>query len=524
MIGQLLQIPTHYSVQARLRSANFTWLAWFAGVMLAALALSLSLIRSGPDLAVFAWLVYFLGCAAILYRPRYAIYLILFFGLVGDAVLIPWYPFNKNFSSPESIFFLHDAIIISPLETYILLGYLSWLVRLAFIPRLKILRGPLFAPALAFLGFVLLGLGYGLLTGGNLNIALWESRPLFYLVAMLLLTTNLLEKREQISNLIWTVMLALFIEALVGLWYFLVVLRASLAGVEAITEHAAAIHMNTFFIFSIAIWLYKAAPAKKLLIPVMIPVVVFTFLATQRRAAFVSLAVAFLLLAIVLFLENRRLFWRIVPLAALLSLVYLAAFWNSGSTLGLPAQSIKSIIAPEKLNAADWSSNYYRFLENINVDFSIHERPLTGVGFGQKFLIIVPMPDISWFTWWNYLPHNSVFWIWLKMGVGGFLITLFLIGFSILVGAAAFWRMPRNELRAIALVCVVYVVMHFTYAYVDISWDTQSMLYLGAVLGIINSLERVASQPLKTLPARWPWQKAPPPEAEILPLPQYFSS
>jgi hypothetical protein len=51
---------------------------------------------------------------------------------------------------------------------------------------------------------------------------------------------------------------------------------------------------------------------------------------------------------------------------------------------------------------------------------------------------------------------------------------------------------PRiRNLRALALTAVLYIVMHFIYAYVDISWDAQSMLYVGAMAGVIASLERL---------------------------------
>jgi phytoene dehydrogenase-like protein len=49
-------------------------------------------------------------------------------------------------------------------------------------------------------------------------------------------------------------------------------------------------------------------------------------------------------------------------------------------------------------------------------------------------------------------------------------------------------------LQPMALVAVLYVVMHFMYAYVDISWDAQSMLLLGGMVGIINRLEGMARE------------------------------
>ena len=67
-------------------------------------------------------------------------------------------------------------------------------------------------------------------------------------------------------------------------------------------------------------------------------------------------------------------------------------------------------------------------IENNNLEFTIHQKPLTGVGFGNKFFVIIPMADISFFTWWQYFPHNSVIWIWLKTGVGGFIAMFYFLG------------------------------------------------------------------------------------------------
>jgi hypothetical protein len=76
--------------------------------------------------------------------------------------------------------------------------------------------------------------------------------------------------------------------------------------------------------------------------------------------------------------------------------------------------------------------------------------------------------------------------------------------------------MPKNQLRAFALTATLYLVMHFVYAYVDISWDGASMVYIGAMMGLINSLERVAAQPVTVPGKRFPWQPDPQPEQGII--------
>jgi hypothetical protein len=482
-------------------------LLWAGSMAAVALFLAVSMFRGGADPVAVAWLIYAVALALILYQPRYGVYLLLFFGLVGDSVLMPWFPFTKNFSSAESIFFVHPDLIVSPLEVMLLVTLLSWMVRQFGARRLEFYTGPLFWPAAVFLAFTCFGIVWGLGRGGDVTIGLFEARPLFYLPLMLVLVSNLLVKREQFSHLMWAIMLALFIEALIGTHYVLVVLGGTLRNIESITEHGAAVHMNTVFVFAAAVWIYKTSAAKRILLPLMVPVLLLTFMATQRRAAFLALGVACLLLAYVLLKERPYAFWLIVPPLLLLGVAYIAVYWNAGGALGKPAQAIKSVIAPGQLNLRDQMSNVYRVLENINVRQTIRAAPLTGFGFGHPFLLVLPLPDISFFRYWQYLPHNSILWIWIKMGVGGFVAMLYLVGLSIMTAVRTWWQMPRNELSAIALTAVLYLIMHFLYAYVDISWDIQSMLYVGTMMGVANVLPRVVARPVPRPQKRWSWQR-----------------
>jgi O-antigen ligase len=134
----------------------------------------------------------------------------------------------------------------------------------------------------------------------------------------------------------------------------------------------------------------------------------------------------------------------------------------------------------------------YRFIENLNVAYTIHLAPIAGVGFGKKFHIFVQMPDISSFLWWEYITHNSIVWIWIKTGVGGFISLLYMIGFTLICGARTLHRLKGGDMSAIALMALLYLMMHFSYAYVDMSWDLQSMLYVGSMMGVLNSIENYA--------------------------------
>lgn len=503
----LLTTQSNRTVLSQLRRSQIA--SWFGFTCLLAVTglIGLQMLRAGPSPSMFAWLVYFSGVVAIVCRPRYGVYLIFGLSVVSDRSLLWWYPFTKNFSSAESLLYLNNAVIISPLESYIALTFLAWLGIGAMQRKIKFSTGPLFWPALLFGGFIASSLVYGVLRGGNPNIALWEARPILYLPAVLILTSNLIEKREHVNCLLWITAIALFIKGIFGTVFVATVLQFDLAGVERIGEHSMSIQFNSLYVMAIAVWLYRDSVLKRIMLPAMLPVVLLSYIANNRRASFIAMGIALVLLAVILYRERRRMFWTLAPIAVVLAIGYLAVFWNSTGTLGAPAQAVKSVIGePDPRDAA---SNVYREIENINSLFTIQAAPLLGIGFGNKFYIIAPMPDISFFEWWEYITHNSIMWIWMKAGLGGFMSMLLLIGLTIVVGVRTIWRMPGGALSVAATTMTIYVFMHFVYAYVDMSWEAISMVYVGVAMGLINCLQRIAEQADPLPEKRWPWQPEP---------------
>lgn len=506
----------HANVDRQEWRKETAWKLWFLFIVAVTGLTGFFVLFIMPIPLPMAGIVFLVTVATIFYRPRLGIYFVLFFSLLGDSALWPWYPFVKNLSSRESILYLHNALIFSPLEFYLLLIVVAWLGKQAMQRRFNFYSGILFWPAIAFTVCLVFGLAYGIGTGGNANIALWEARPIFYLPLMLILTSNLFTERAHISQLMWVVMFAIFVEGIVGTQFYLVKLGGDLTGIDAITEHSAAIQMNVLYMFTIAVFLYSGSITKRMVMPPLLPVVALAYLATQRRAAYLSLGIAMIFVFTSLYRRRRRAFWFITPITLVLLLAYLAMFWNSSGALAMPASAVRSIIAPD-VTGKDYLSNLYRQIENANTNFTIHQAPLTGVGFGQKFYILVPMPDISFFSWWEYIVHNSILWIWVKTGVFGFVAMIFLVGLSIVTGVRALLRMPDGDLSAALLVATLYIVMHFLYAYVDMSWDTQSMLLVGAMMGIINCAEHIVAKPVRLLPKRWPWQPDPMPPPGLAP-------
>lgn len=446
------------------------------------------LLSEHPDWTKLAWAAFFIAMWAVFYQPRYGLYAIMFFSLVGDIRISHFLPFDKNLSSEESIFYLHDSAAVSPVEILFTLTIGSWLLRLIMRKELNTIKyGALFWITSGFVALALFGFVTGVLRGGDIFIAQLELRPILYVIIMLTLTQNLITNPKHINNLVWAIMFALFIEGLFAIYF----VQFSVFEVsDELTEHSASIHYNTMFTLFAASWVIKNGSwYKRLCLPILIPPVFYSFYVSDRRSAILALIIALGMVGLFLYQERRVLFNILVPTAIIGGLLYLGAFWNNTSPLGKPAQTIKTVIAPEQGSAKDQGSNYYRFLEDLNTYFTIQQSPILGIGFGNKFYQIVQMPDISFFIFWEYITHNSIFWIWMQMGVFGFIVMLYMISISIIKASRIAWRLPSSELKVFAIVSTTFLFMHFIYAYVDISWTSQSMLYLGVTLGLIKIYE-----------------------------------
>ena len=92
--------------------------------------------------------------------------------------------------------------------------------------------------------------------------------------------------------------------------------------------------------------------------------------------------------------------------------VYLPLFWNNTGAFG-SRQAVKSLYD---------AGCARRLLERVprpgedQRPQTIVNDPILGVGFGQPFQFVVPLPDLSWWPFWHYEPHHNILWVWLKTG------------------------------------------------------------------------------------------------------------
>jgi len=473
------------SVDQQATRERLRWYSAYIGLMAIGMVLAALAARRAPGVFSIALAALLLTALAWMAKPIVGMHLILLFTLFGDYVTIAWFPFAKNLSSSESLLFVSNQLTISPLECTLVFASGCLLLRHLARHEHPVVIGPLFRPLLVFTGFVLFGLLYGVSRGGDLRVAAYEVRGLLYLPVVYFLVSNTCRTARQYRGLLWTAMVGIFGNSIMSLLYLAKLTPDARKGLEALGEHGAAVSMNALFILAISSMLFKgASPRSRLLLLAMSVPAGWAYLVSQRRAAVIGLSVAFFVLAIVLFWHQRSRFWRVVPIAALVFTAYLGAFWSSTGSVGFPAQAVKVVIAPGSISASDRGSDVYRQLENYDLNFTIREAPVTGLGFGHPFLQPVTLPNISFYEFYRYIPHNSVLWIWIQTGFFGFVSMFFLFGRAMALAGRKLRRLTNSDDVIVVVVGATFVLMYAIFAYVDIAWDARGTVFLGFAFAI----------------------------------------
>lgn len=490
-------IPRVVDSNRQQQNDELRWWGMFATVMVFTLIVAAQAYGSPGNPFSVALVVLFVACTAAFVRPVVGVYLIMFLTLVGDAVTMEWWPFTKNMSSRESIFFVNDQLFLNPLEVLAAVTIAAWLMHRLADPTWRFHRGVMLTPLTVFTTFVVFGVLKGKASGGDTRAAIFEFRPLLYLIVIYILITNLMTTRRQYERLVMVAMVAVSIQSIFSLVYYSDLPAEEQGLLEALTEHSATLQMNALFVLLASVWLLKARGALRWTMLLLAVPVFWAFLLSQRRAAMVALFVGLVMVIGVLYYRRRRLFWVVVPVAVFVSVGFVLATWNVQGGIGLPAQAVKSAFFPGQLSQDDQGSDLYRQIEGYNLLFTIKASPLTGLGFGQKFYTPIVLPDISFFEFWNYLPHNSILWVWIKTGFFGFVAMLFMFARSVQLGARSVLLVRTPFQAATVLTGLTFVVMFVVFGYVDIAWGIRSTVFLGLCIAICGDYVEAIDEPTR---------------------------
>ena len=339
--------------------------------------------------------------------------------------------------------------------------------------------------------FVFVGLSRGILRGGDLRIAIIESRAILFIALVFVIVVNECVEASHHRYALWAVLTGVVVQSLLSIEYLGRLDTATREDIDSLNEHGSAIGQNLLIITFLGIVLLKVKrPAARWALVIGSVPTLYVYFVAQRRAGIAALVVAGVMMAVTLFWRRRRAFWMITPIVTVLLTGYVGAFWNSTSSAAFPAQAIKTIVAPESASAEDQSSDLYRIIEAYDLNFTIRTDPLLGLGFGHPFYRPVPLPDISFFELNAYQPHNSVLWIWIKLGFGGFVAMFYMLGKAVMLGADRVRRMEHGIDLVVTLSATLFIVMYTVYTYVDVSWDARNTVFLGLAFGVVAPAAR----------------------------------
>lgn len=407
----------------------------------------------------------------------------------ADPIMLPGQYLFLGLQSTMNV----TGFIASPFELLLLLTLAAWLITGIARRRLDFHTGGLTGCVALFFLAILAGLARGVLWGGDSYMAFWEARALLAMLAAYLVGSATIRTRGHLTTFTGMALLAIGAYAIEGAYRRLALINSNTLGQtdDMAYAHSSSIFLGSLVLLVLAQQVFGAPRWQRVLGLFVGPLAMFTLLAMQRRAAYISLLVAFLAFAVVFFVTHRKAFFcLIVPLLAITA-VYLPLFWNNTSMLGQPARAIKSLSSPDSRDAA---SNEYRDLEAINVRETIHSNPVLGVGFGNQFDFVVPMPSLAWWQFWHYEPHHNLLWIWLKTGTLGFIIFWLLMGCAIARAAHLTKILRARESRVFALLSLAVIVQTLIFSYVDLGFtDSRVTIMLGAMMGGLSILERIDS-------------------------------
>ena len=331
----------------------------------------------------------------------------------------------------------------------------------------------------------------------DLRAAISELNALPLLVMMYLLAVNLVRTRRQAGAVLWLLVGLLGLKAL-ELSLSTLRLGATTFSYNEIAGHEVSLFISTLVLIAVGLWVCRAPRAQRLAVAALLPLVLIGLVANQRRTGYVALAAALVLCAVPLAraygLPRRMLLAGVA--AAVLLLGYGALAWNSTSPLAEPALALRSVVAPT--TERDTLSNLWRRFENTNIETTIQREPLWGIGVGREYVFWIEPPplDSTGATYWRFITHNAIYWLWMKFGVIGFTAFWYLLGSAIVLGLVVFRRLADPTLRTLTLAIIGVVVMEAVFNYGDgILNMGRNMAYLGALLGVLASLHRL-SQPV----------------------------
>ncbi|HTK82633.1 MAG TPA: O-antigen ligase family protein [Bacteroidota bacterium] len=456
------------------------------GISFVLLATYGNILASGACL--MAGIILVLSC----YRLEWGFYFFIGMVLLFDQYAIPGFDSVTYgvlyFRNLKEISYLPANLpqaVVNPLELQLLLLVVIWFVVSCFKKDLRIVRVPMWGAAAIFFLGLLAAFAYGLRRGGDLLPALWEVRALFYMGILYVLVPQIIRTKSQMHALISVCIVAITFKAFQGIARF-ASLGFSFDGLPTLTNHEDPVFMLDLIILLFGFVLFGARTKQRTILLWLLLPLLMGFYAGQRRATYAALVPALIVFVAVIPRKQQKIFLKtLVPVVAVVAL-YCTIFWNSESKLASPVRLVKTGFGIDPETTGDrYYSNLYREIEKLDLAKSIQDYPLLGVGFGNKYEMPLPLVKID-FPLRDYIPHNEILWVLVKMGAFGFCLFCFFFNAFACQAASTLAKLNDPYFKAVCAMAVAAVINQLVVSYYDLQLTFyRNMVFLGTFMGLV---------------------------------------
>ena len=342
----------------------------------------------------------------------------------------------------------------------------------------------------------------GKMRGGEMQWAVWQVDRVMYLPTVFLLCQAAFSNAKDYLAVGKVALYASLLRATQAMWVRAVV--PSKIGEDGESSLPYATTHNDSMLFAVGSvilvsLLLQRADKKYLRVAAWgLPILVGGMFANHRRIVWVEIILVFFTLYLISEANSikrklNKLMLALAPVAA----GYVAVGWSSESGIFKPVKVIRSAVD----SSADMSTAW-RDLENFNLIFTLRNFPITGVGYGNGFWEMWPMPPVD-YSLERYVPHNSILGVYAYGGYIGYfgITTLWVAGVFFAIRAYHQCKEPLQ--KAAGLACFGAILVYYLQCFGDMGLGSWTGVFLVApALAVASKLTVAAGAWELEAPAR----------------------
>jgi hypothetical protein len=451
---------------------------------------------------LFMTILFIAGLLVVLitfYRLDLGFFIMVAMILLSDRYdIIGFRPFTYTIFYLSTINVINPAMSVGVLtshEIQLIFIICVWIIIAAVTKRITFVEIPLKKITIFTILWILWSIVYGGMHGGDMQMALWEIRALPLIFIMFVLTPQFVRTKEQLTVLVWIMLVTLLFKAFQGIERFIRI-DFSFGNFRTLTNSEDPLFFITLFILLLGFFVFNVYSTQRRALLLSFLPLLFGFYVGNRRATYASFTVAIIAFVFLLEKEYRRKISKYLLIFGVIFAVYLAAYWDSYGRMAMVARAFRSTIFAYDRNeqaGIDYASGLAREQENYNLAVTFRNAPILGIGFGKQHEWAIR--NYGSFALKGYVTHNQILWFLIKSGViGYFLFFLFLNGMA-MYGGYLFVRLKDPYLKAVCAMAVTAIISQLVSLHVEQQLiNSRTTSYLGLMIGLIPVVETIHNQ------------------------------